>query len=286
MVKDCSWCNQKNCPVTENMVSRKNLFFFARSKENLIAEARKRNQECVKVCRKCADQVNKKISNSGQARGIFGERNWRQLSQSEMDRLKEQRDHYSSLAERSSPDLYSYSSQDTIGPQRKQEFDLGDFLESHHTRMEMREASIDEEFEESFEDPETMMNLSNERSRNLEKKAMLVAHERGMNFISYLICNLSAGESPNRMWIPRDLSGEERILFALNPRDFGHDHDPYMVDNGDGTFTISQEIANNYGYLDEEWSWPAIWDEAITRYYPNSFPSYTGVVDPSICKPF
>jgi len=269
MTKDCSWCNEKNCPVTENMVSKTNLFFFSKSRESLIEKVRKRNHECVKVCEKCALDTLNKIGRSGKARGPFGIRNWRKLSESELYGLNQAEHRYSKLAAKSRGEEGKWSDifEKGVSPEAIE------LIEEERYRLELRFQELgDLENDPSFgEDPEEMVAVSRERSDIFEKLPMIDAYLSGMNYITYLICYLTAHESRYR--IDKNITGQDRINEAVRKGYLEELDDEYVV-----TQSVIKHLKGGGGK-----DWDLRWEEAITKFDPSSSADFIGKINPDLC---
>ena len=260
----CNWCNEHNCPATEENVSGKNRWFFAKSKEKLIKEI---NTKCAKICGECAEEVKDKLERSGKPKGRFGMTNWRNLSLAEKEGLKKLYDKYNILGSMSpagelDEDFKRYYINEYMTPMREQ-----DILQNYMNPAGNYSLT---------KDPDDYPHITaRQRELNYFMASQEVAvemkqvFERGGNFVTWLICR---GNEP-RTKIPKNTPYNKRI-------EKGIEVGSIEVNNGD--YYLSQELITQYTKSEGQQSqkdWTDIW--AMATYHEADL---NGKIDPGVCE--
>ena len=280
---DCSWCNEHNCPATEENVSGKNRWFFAKSKAQLIEEI---NTKCARICGECAKEVQMKLDRSGTVKGrsLLGKPTsyHRELNQGEKDGLMKLREKYSNLAYLS--DEYQPIDETTAF--------IGDPVYRPETKQTPREIIIqererligqEERLKEAQEDPDNEMNfiwdepeilanaVSPTHQEILLAIPMIDSYLRGINFITHMVCAISGQE--NRMYIDNSITGEDRLEAA---RAAGY---IVPVKGEPHIYEMSEKVLWNFGRFQD------VWNKYITRYDPSSPANFIGEIHAEECVP-
>ena len=295
-MSDCSWCNENNCPATEKNVSGKNRWFFAKSKEQLVKEI---GQKCKKVCLECARKINEKLfKDKEKGKSFFGRKfENRDFSDVEKRGLKDTMDKYLNLSGRvvevPGEDFNFWediSKSET--PYDKIRY-VNNMLSSQLDAIKESQINF-EEYPQFINLPEALVSISKDAAKIMDAILMTESYLRGDNFITFLVCVMSAREGGSRFPRINHISSspsfgfpgdedENRLNSSVKPIE-GEDRlnaaliNEIVYHKADDIYVVNEKM-----FETQPW-FPEMWEKVITKYDPNSPPSLEGIIIPNNCN--